>query len=257
MLWCTTNALLNCSRQSGKSTTAAHKAVHTALFHEKALVLVISPSLRQSAELFRKVIDVVEALPVPPKLTEDNKLSLQFQENRSRIVSLPSTEATIRGFSAVNLVIIDEASRVSDALYGTLRPMLAISKGQLVAMSTPFGQRGFFYDEWQRRAKWTAIRITAEMCPRITAEFLAEERDALGDSWFRQEYGGEFIEAVGQLFSEASIQAALSNEVDPLFPVDPLEQLWDSANTRVRNKSRIGDELADLFQRTAANGAVV
>ncbi len=69
-------------------------------------------------------------------------------ENGSRIVSLPGTEGTVRGFSGVALLIVDEASRVDDALYHAVRPMLAVSHGKLVLLSTPWGKRGFFYREW-------------------------------------------------------------------------------------------------------------
>lgn len=239
LLWTESKRVsLNCCRQSGKSTTTAHKALHSALYTPDFLALLISPSLRQSAELFRKITQVMAKLPDKPELVEDNKLSLQFK-NGSRIVSLPSSEGTIRGFSAVNLVIIDEASRVPDALYHAIRPMLAISDGQLIVMSTPFGRRGFFYEDWERRGNWEQIQITADMCPRISAEFLREEKDTLGEWMHAQEYCGEFVEAIGQYFSAASIEAALSDEVLPLFLdrqddtemhqssfVNPLDDLW-------------------------------
>jgi hypothetical protein len=38
-------------------------------------------------------------------------------------------EDTIRGFSAVSMLVIDEASRVSDEMYEALRPMLAVGDG--------------------------------------------------------------------------------------------------------------------------------
>ena len=74
-------------------------------------------------------------------------MSLAFP-NGSRIVGLPGNEATVRGFSAVALMLVDEASRVSDDLYRAIRPMLAVSDGTLWLMSTPFGKRGFFYEAW-------------------------------------------------------------------------------------------------------------
>jgi hypothetical protein len=62
------------------------------------------------------------------------------------------------------------------------------------------------------------VRVTAADCPRITPEFLAEERQALGDRWYRQEYETSFEENVGQVFSDADIEAAFSSErVKPLF----------------------------------------
>jgi len=89
--------LLNCSRQSGKSTTASILALHEALFNPKSLVLLVSPSQRQSSELFRKVTDALNLLKKRPKLMEDNRLSCTFF-NGSRIASLPASESTIRGF---------------------------------------------------------------------------------------------------------------------------------------------------------------
>ena len=60
--------------------------------------------------------------------------------------------------------------------------------------------------------------MTAEQCPRIPADFLAEERQALGERWFRQEYLCSFEDAVDAVFAYRDVQAALSDEVAPLFP---------------------------------------
>jgi hypothetical protein len=46
--------LLNCSRQSGKSTMSAVLALHRALYHPDSLILCLAPALRQSQELFRQ-----------------------------------------------------------------------------------------------------------------------------------------------------------------------------------------------------------
>ena len=61
------------------------------------------------------------------------------------------------------------------------------------------------------------IKITANECPRITEEFLQEERASLGDWWFRQEYMCEFVETVDQIFSYSQVMSALSEEIKPLF----------------------------------------
>lgn len=222
LCWEEKRLILNCARQSGKSTTTAIRALHQALFFARSLILLISPSLRQSSELFRKVTDFLSILPVRPILDEDNKLSLRLR-NGSRIVSLPSSESTIRGFSAPSLIIVDEASRVSDDLYRSLRPMLATSNGQLILMSTPFGRRGFFFEEWERKDRWKQIEVTADMCPRIPAEFLKEELETLGEWWFKQEYGCQFVETLEQLFSYESIQNSRS-DIPALFEDDPLAE---------------------------------
>jgi hypothetical protein len=207
--------ILNCSRQAGKSTVAAIMALHRVLYFDSSLILLISPSLRQSAELFRKIMNFLKALPVKPKLVEDNKLSLQL-ENNSRIVSLPGEETYIRGYSNVSLIIEDEASRVSDDLYRAIRPMLAVSDGQLVLMSTPFGKRGHFYEEWSNDYGWKRISIPATECPRITSDFLEQERNSLGEWWYQQEYMCKFVEAEDQFFNYDEIMEALDDVIKPL-----------------------------------------
>jgi len=91
----------------------------------------------------RKAAGFARRLGMRTKGDGTNEMSLQFP-NGSRIVGLPGSEETIRGFSAVSLLLVDEASRVADELYMAVRPMLAASSGALWLMSTPCGKRGFF-----------------------------------------------------------------------------------------------------------------
>src|SRR5215468_8696518 len=119
--------LLLASRQAGKSSVSAALAVRTALLEPGAPVLLLSPSQRQSGELFRKVLDLYGALGRPVPAVRETALQLELA-NGSRVVSLPGTEGTVRGFSKVSLLVIDEAARVSDPLYCAVRPMLAVSK---------------------------------------------------------------------------------------------------------------------------------
>jgi hypothetical protein len=81
-------------------------------------------------------------LGIKPTGDRFNKLSLMLP-NGSRIVGLPGTERTVRGFTA-SLILIDEAAGVEDAMYKALRPMLAVQRGDLWLISTPRSKRGFF-----------------------------------------------------------------------------------------------------------------
>ena len=190
--------ILNCTRQWGKSTVTAAMAVHRAMTRPGSLVLVVSPSGRQSGELLRKAEGFAARLGVRRKGDGTNADSLAFP-NGSRMVGLPGNDATVRGFSAVSLLLVDEASRVSDELYRAVRPMLAVSGGTLWLMSTPNGQRGFFWDTWSGASKgWERVQVTARECGRISRAFLAEEERAMGDRWFRQEYLCEFTETHGR-----------------------------------------------------------
>jgi hypothetical protein len=210
--------ILLVTRQGGKSTVSSIRALHRALYTPASLVLLLAPSYRQSKELFRKVKDALAALPFPAPLASESALELEFT-NGSRIVALPGKEATIRGFSGVSLLIVDEASRVPDELYQAIRPMLAVSGGDILLLSTPFGKRGFFFEEWEQSsgAAWHRTKITATECPRITPEFLEQERRQTPDFIFRQEYMCEFVETIDQVFSYDDIQRALDPKVEPLF----------------------------------------
>jgi phage FluMu gp28-like protein len=208
--------VLNCCRQWGKSTVTAAKAVYQAYTAAKSLTLVVSPSARQSGEFIRKASAFAQELKIRPQGDGDNEISLAFP-NGSRVIGLPGNEATIRGFSAVSLLLVDEAARVDDELYLAIRPMLAVSRGTLWLMSTPFGKRGFFYGAWaQGGPEWERIQVTAEECPRIPREFLEEERAAMGERWFRQEYLCEFADSVSGVFDRDLVEQAITDDVAPL-----------------------------------------
>jgi hypothetical protein len=208
--------LLNCCRQSGKSSVSAILALHEALYRPPALVLLLSPSLRQSQELIRKVKDAHAALGRRAP-AEESALRLEWP-NGSRIVCLPAKESTIRGFSSVSMLIEDEAARVDDRLYIAIRPMLAVSGGRIILLSTPFGKRGHFHHEWAEGGTvWHRVKITAQQCPRIPREWLERERAAIGDWWYAQEYECEFVEPLDQVFRYQDIMAALDPQVAPLF----------------------------------------
>jgi hypothetical protein len=208
--------LLNCCRQSGKSTMSGVIALHRALYYPGSLVLVLAPAERQAKETFALVADLYRRAGGEAAAPESyRKLGMNLA-NGSRVEALPGTEKTIRGFSGVDLLILDEAARVDDALYFATRPMLAVSGGALMMLSTPFGKRGVFYDAWSEGEGWERYTVTAEECPRIPPSFLAEERQALGEWWYRQEYCCEFMENVDSFFSGELMRATITDEVEPL-----------------------------------------
>jgi hypothetical protein len=236
--------LMCCSRQSGKSQTAAGLAVLEAATHPGSLTLIVAPTMRQSSELFRKVKELQAALvrgpgetvraPFRPvslrklyreglaqadadEVVRETALQLETRSG-SRVVSLPGKEASIRSYSAVDLLILDEAARIPDDLYRSVRPMLAISKGRLVALSSAWAKVGWFWEAAGKgKGKWERVTVTARQCPRISPEFLREEEEELGPRWFAMEYLCEFGDAIDALFTDEQIRQALDNNEKPLF----------------------------------------
>ncbi len=204
--------ILNCSRQWGKSSVAAVKAIHRACSRPDTTVLVAAPSRRQSAQFLVRAKKLMRAGGMRIKGDGANELSLGFP-NGSRIVGLPGVEETVRGFTA-SLVLIDEASRVSDAMYEALRPMLAVEDGDLWLMSTPYEKRGFFWETWEYGGPdGFRVKAPVSQCSRISAKFLAKEQAGLDESVYRREYMCEFLDNRYAVFDQKLIEAAMDDEV--------------------------------------------
>jgi hypothetical protein len=212
--------LLLCSRQAGKSTTAAALALLTALLEAPATVLLLSPSLRQSGELFRdKVLRLYNALGRPVPVVQESALQMGL-DNGSRVISLPGDEQTIRGYSGVALLVVDEAARVGDELYMAVRPMLAVSGGRLVALSTPFGKRGWFWEAYEKEADWHRFTVTADHSPRVREFMKQEVARGLPLRYVDQEFRCVFNDPLDSLFRWDDIEAMVHTDFKPAFTWD-------------------------------------
>jgi hypothetical protein len=208
--------ILNCSRQWGKSTVTAARALFRAKAREGCLVLAASPSQRQSAEWMRKAKKMAAHMGIATHGDGDNEVSLRL-DNGSRIVGLPGVEDTTRGFSAVSMLVIDEAARVSDEMFTSLMPMLAVSDGDIWMMSTPRGKSGFFYDTWEYGGpEWLRVRGPATECAQIRGTFLEEQRRTMTADRFRQEYLCEFVGQGARWFERELVEAMLDDEVEAI-----------------------------------------
>ena len=210
--------ILNCSRQYGKSTVTALKAVHRAYFFPNSTILVLSPTERQSANLVRKCRKFLQQLDLPLKGDPHHRSSIVLP-NGSVIYGLPGTDDTNRGYSAPDLVLIDEASRVTEDAFQALTPALATNlQAGLWLMSTPAGKQGFFYNTWITAGpEWTKIQVKATDCPRISPEHLARERAIKSETLFAQEYLCQFTEGGCALLNIENLTDAVTPEVLPLF----------------------------------------
>jgi hypothetical protein len=210
--------VLSCSRQSGKSTMAAIKALHHAIFTPNHLVIILSPSQRQSSELFHKVSDIYHHLQlnrIEPTIQE-TALHIKLA-NRSRVVSLPGSPNTVRGYRC-DVALVDEAALVNPDLWPAITPSLAVSNGSLVLLSTPFGTDNYFASVCLGDdPEWTRWFINADQCPRISSAFLSKERKELGEWRFGEEYMNVFdTRNEAAYFDPLELEAALDPELEPL-----------------------------------------
>src|SRR5262249_46881498 len=160
-------------------------------------------SQRQSNEFVRSAKLTYQRLDAKLPLVGDSITKIEL-ENGARILSLPGGEEgkTLRGLAGARLIVIDQASRVDDSWLQAVRPMMATNPDAvLLALTTPHGRRGWFFEAWHDESPdtpWTKIRVAAADCPRITQAFLDEEKKALGPTMFESEYGLLFHDAETQ-----------------------------------------------------------
>ena len=212
--------LLLCTRQGGKTQAISALALATALNTKGALVLILTPSERQSKEVLRCVSQYyLKLYGVPLRSDAITALKMEF-ENGSRVVALPgSSEKTIRVYAGVTLLLVDEGARVPDELFHSIIPMLATSGGRMVVASTPWFSRGFMWREWLHGGDtWKRVKVTADDCLRIDREFLAKEKKRKPRHWFLQEYFCVWGSTASALFDPDTCDALLTDEVVAYIP---------------------------------------
>ena len=216
---CTEPAILVlAARQVGKTTCTSVLALHVGLFEPGSLVLIVSPTDRQSNIVLDRIKGFYRQLGGRLGAAErETQHRLRF-ENGSEIVSLPGTPDQIRGFADVRLLIIDEGARTDDALYGACLPMVG-EDGQVVALTTPAGRGGWFYRAWMSEEGWARIEVTAEESARLSEARLRARRAQLTPAEYATEYMLSFGGGEDALYPPELVDGAMDRSV-ALLAVD-------------------------------------
>ena len=237
--------LLTC-RQAGKSTIIAGKVESTCRYEAGSDALIICPAQDQSKEVMHKLSDFVN-MHDDPRLKADAVYEKTWV-NSSRVMSLPGSERSVRGYSDPRFIVLDEGSRIKDVTYNATIPMTAGGVTEILALSTPYGKRGWFYRAWTSDSSvWDKIMVTVrwrlnaeetgliegppedEMkamyaeqgidfyySPRHTKAFCEFSLSEIGAAWYRQEYQCEFVDLVTGLFTEALIEQSIQDTAEML-----------------------------------------
>lgn len=208
--------ILLCTRQFGKSTLSAVKALHFALHHPGSLTVVAAPNQRRSAEWIRLVRRFLHTLGLPARSDRIHPHSALLP-NGARLVALPGVVDNNRGYPA-HLLLFEEAAVIPDPMFEVLSGSLAATNGALWLISSAGADSGFFYTQWHHpQASWTRFKVTAPECPRISPEFLEQERLIVGDPVFRREFLCEFDTPGEKLLSRDLLLSA----------IDPSHKAWN------------------------------
>ncbi len=204
------NICLRSGRQCGKSTIISIKAGEYAITNPKKVIMVISATERQAGLLFEKILSYItikaKILIKTPYSRNVTKTKIALK-NGTTIYCLPTGNSGygIRGFT-INLLIADEAAFIPEEVWSAVTPMLATTKGSIILLSTPYGRTGYFARCFED-PKYTKFHVSSLDCPRIDKEFLDHEKQTMTKMQWQQEYLGEFVDNLMQLFSDKLIKS--------------------------------------------------
>ena len=210
------NVVLRSGRQVGKSTVIAIKAAEYAKTNKNKNVLVIASVERQASLLFEKVLSYM--MDNSPNLimkgrNRPTKTRIKLK-NGTTIYCLPTglSGHGIRGYT-IDLLIADEAAFIPEEVWTAVTPMLAVTRGDIILLSTPFGRGGYFYRCFQDPT-FTSFHISSEDCPRKNQAFLDMEKKRMTELQYAQEYLGEFIDELRQFFPTEVIEKCMTNDFE-------------------------------------------
>jgi len=174
--------------------------------------MIIAASERQAYLLFEKTFDYLY------KNYSDYLMKGRYRPTKSRIRLTNSSTIyclpvgldgrTIRGYT-IHILIADEAAFIPEEVWTAVTPMLAITKGKIILLSTPHGREGYFARCFTDKS-FTKFHISSEDCPRKDQDFLDREKARMTKVQYAQEYLGEFIDELRQFFPTALIKDCMS-----------------------------------------------
>jgi hypothetical protein len=221
-----TRLMVLAPRQVGKTAAAAVRAAWEAINSENSLILLASASGRQSGQILAKTRVILselgeDLLPPPPQSTGFTLA------NGTSVLAVPDSPETIRGYSAPKLIIVDEAAFATKELFTALDPMMTVSGGTIMLLSTPNGQTGYFYDQWHaKEGPWRRIQTTLEACPRINKEAIEQIKKTMSKEEFQSEFECKFVPNGEGFISREVYRACLDPTVELFLPDIELPDVW-------------------------------
>lgn len=183
------NAVILKGRQVGASTSAGAIAIRYCRHYSNFLAAIVSPSMKQSTEVKLKAKNGL--IRLGEELVQDSQDTITL-DNGSRIISLPGSPKSVRGWSA-GLLIIDEAAFLDPETFLAARATVAATGGRTIVQSTPISPFGHFYDLWMAEDDaWEKYSVSSEEVSTIEPSFLASEKAKLTEDEYAQEYLGQF-----------------------------------------------------------------
>lgn len=209
-----TEIALRVGRQAGKTSVLAARSVEE-LHIPESLTICVAPAERQAKIIAREIGRQLKRTDLV--ITRSTLTELEMS-NGARVVALPSTSDTIRGYPSVSCLIIDECAFLQgegggeDLIAGVL-PMLT-EKGQVYFSSTPAGKNNYFARLFLDAKPGDGVHrivVKGTDIPRLKDK-VERMRRTLSATKFRQEIECELLSDGTSYFDLSIIENATSTE---------------------------------------------
>jgi len=208
------------SRQTGKTTMMSLFAIYKATQIDKLKILIIAPTDRQAGELFARLRGFAENSGLIKQFIKNSTQREITFTNDSYIRAMPTGDFghNIRGQTA-DLIIMEESSYIkSDIVNQVIMPMIAATNGDIIQIGTPFFKNHFY--EASLSDKYKVHQYDYTHCPRITKDFIEEQKANLTTIEFTMEYMAQFIDETDCFFNSELIKSCVQ-EYELNQPIHP------------------------------------
>lgn len=257
-------------RQSGYSTAIIARCIFEAYFSLYKEIVILSASAAQSQKVLDRIKKAYMSMPEEfrPQFVRQNLTMLEFQHG-TKIYSLSSNPDTARGYTGC--VYIDEYGVVpekdSHELWKALYPTLTTG-GRIVAISTPKGKKGKFYDLATKSLKELTgkevqfesvkYRVSIDDVPHVkyardhkglfdglTPEEIEQEfglafLDENEDSFYGEDFVMQYLACKDYIkYKEEEITPPLIRDYCEIFPDDVVEDYEGDEKLEIKDEFRI------------------
>jgi hypothetical protein len=192
---------LAAARQSGKTELTASLAAWLAAYGRVGeTAALVGPAERQALYLLGKAKKHLRQLPSgEAEITRENEGEVALS-NGSNIVAVPQNPDGIRCLTCA-CIVADEAARCSPEVWPALFPMISVSRGLAILLSTPAGRENLFGQlDRDRPDDFFFTKVTVADNPRMTQAELDSQRLVLGSARFKAEFEVDYEGGLDGMF---------------------------------------------------------
>jgi phage FluMu gp28-like protein len=222
------NTTIAAGRRFGKSVLFAALALYYALTNKNSTQFVIAPSQDQARIIFSEIERLVSQSTMLQDMVETQK-SFPFPMIKFKSGSIIHARSIggnegkyLRGHKA-DKVYLDECAFISNSVIeNVISPLLADTDGGLYCISTPLGQRGYFYESFMRGQKsdplYASFQFSSYENPHISHDFINRQRSIIPSIQFDCEWMAKFVDDSICVFKGESVNTAMDDFQEEIKP---------------------------------------